>query len=125
MSDIFAKNLWQTKAKVACSQTLLFLRQASFSSLGVKKNNVCEQAKAKGSCSQKVSNREIRNLLGSWFTKAFCADSSEIICSFFVIVCAVSIIANFFAQEINFLRKQSGIYTYPCTHARMKSALLL
>jgi hypothetical protein len=35
----------------------------------------------KESCSQKVflTNREIRNLLGSWSTKAFCADSREMI----------------------------------------------
>jgi hypothetical protein len=38
----------------------------------------------KRTCSQKefLSIGRLRNLLGIWFTNAFCADSSEIICSF-------------------------------------------
>ena len=49
---------------------------------------------------------KIRNLLGSWFIKAFCADSSEIICSFvqFDNFVQISIIARISVQEINFLQ---------------------
>jgi hypothetical protein len=47
-----------------------------------------------------LSNEKIRNLLGPWFTEAFCADSSNL--QNFELI---SIIARIFAQEINFCPK--------------------
>ena len=66
----------------------------------------------KGSCNQKVflSNRKIRNLLGSWFTKTF---SVQILQKLFAVFHNLEkVCANFYnckncAQEINFLKQSN------------------
>jgi hypothetical protein len=59
-----------------------------------------------------VKYRKIRNLLGSPFIKAFCANSSENICSYFTFenfaqIFIISFHGRIFAPEINFPQSQN------------------